>query len=85
LRHSRTRASIIPGVDYDEEEFEDENYKDVEDNYEDVKDDDYNEDDEDGYDEMDANELADILQEQKQISSSTQNREQRSSFQRTSE
>jgi hypothetical protein len=47
--------------------------------------DDYNEDDEDGYDEMDANELADILQEQKQISSSTQNREQRSSFQRTSE
>jgi hypothetical protein len=49
----------IAGVDYDEEEFDDDNYEeDIDDN------DDYNEDEEENYDEMDANELADILQEQ---------------------
>jgi hypothetical protein len=51
-------SAWIAGVDYDEEEFADENYDDVEEE----NDEDQEENHED-YDEMDANELADILQE----------------------
>jgi hypothetical protein len=58
----------IAGVDCDEGEFEDKNYKEVED---------CNEDDKDGCNEMDANELADILQEPNefQVPHETENEE----------
>jgi hypothetical protein len=71
-------TASIAEVDHDEEEFEDENYEDVDNNYEDVEDnEDYDKDDEDGYDEMDANELADILQEPNefQVPHKTENKE----------
>jgi hypothetical protein len=54
-------SAWIAGVDYDEDEFEDDEYdEDEDDNGVEEEDDDYNDD----YDEMDENELADILQEQ---------------------
>jgi hypothetical protein len=53
-------SALIAGVDYDEEEFNDEDYEEDQEEHHDEQED---QEDQEEYDEMDPNELADILQE----------------------